>query len=50
MQAKMKVNMYVLFIEKHADCKSLVLQRLLFLSNIETDRGCLGKEGACNNL
>ena len=37
--------------EKHGLTReSLVLPGLLFLSNIETDRGYLGKRKACNNL
>ena len=38
-------------IEKHGLTReSLVLPGLLLLSNIETDRGYLGKRRACNNL
>ena len=51
MQAKTKVNMWNMCREKHEVTReSLVLPGLLLLSNIETDRGYLGKRRACNNL
>ena len=51
LQAKTKVDMQNMYREKHRlTCESLVLPGLLLLSNIETDRGYLGKRRACNNL
>ena len=51
LQAKTKVNMRNMYREKHGlTCQSLMLLRLLLLTNIETDRGYLGKRRACNNL
>ena len=46
MQAKTKVNMWNMYREKRGLTReSLVLPGLLVVSNIETERGYLGKEG-----
>ena len=51
LQAKTKVNMRNMYKEKHGLTReSLVLPGLLLLSNIETERGYLGKRRTCNNL
>ena len=51
MQAKTKVNMWNMYREKRGLTReSLVSPGLLVVSNIETERGYLGKRRACNNL